>query len=177
MRKASSLIGDTSRGEDAFNKHDAQNGQGCRHHGDDPSPSSKKSKDISVDVSKIWLHASYFTVNSVDIPDGNRVNQPSPGIAVPSSAIVLAPVQARMPPTSHTISATPGDGTFVSIEPGEVKIPLPITMLMTMPKASMAPRLRVNFGPNAEVDSAPGSVPSVPLESARSGRRAPSSSD
>lgn len=62
---------------------------------------------------------------------------------MPSSAMVLAPVHARIPPTSHTTSAAPGDGTLVSMDPGEVKMPLPMTMLITMEKASTAPRLRV----------------------------------
>jgi len=63
-------------------------------------------------------------------------NKPSPGIAVPNSAKVLAPVQARTPPRSHSTSATPGEGTFASIDPGDVKMPLPMTMLMIMAKAS-----------------------------------------
>lgn len=69
---------------------------------------------------------------------------PSPSIAVPSSAKVVAPVQAKTPPINQIASAIPGDGTFVSIEPGDVKTPLPMTMLTTIPKASAAPRLRVN---------------------------------
>lgn len=66
----------------------------------------------------------------------NSCNTPSPGIAVPNSAKVLAPVQARTPPTSHSTKATPGEGTFASIDPGDVNIPLPITILMIMAKAS-----------------------------------------
>lgn len=72
-----------------------------------------------------------------------KADSPSPGIAVPSSAKVVAPVQARTPPTSHIARAIPGEGTFASIEPGEVKTPLPMTMLTTMPNASMAPRFLV----------------------------------
>lgn len=72
------------------------------------------------------------------------VQLPSPGIAVPSSAMVLAPVQASSPPTSHTIRAAPGDGTLVSIDPGEVKTPLPMTILTMMANASRAPRFRLN---------------------------------
>ena len=73
---------------------------------------------------------------------GNQ--SPSPGIAVPNSAMVLAPVQASSPPTSQTIRAAPGDGTFVSIDPGEVKTPLPMTMLTIMANASKVPRFRLN---------------------------------
>src|SRR5436190_24027879 len=69
---------------------------------------------------------------------------PSPGIAVPSSAMVEAPVHARTPPISQTTRAAPGDETWVSIDPGDVKMPLPITMLMTMAKASAVPRFLEN---------------------------------
>ncbi len=63
---------------------------------------------------------------------------------MPSSASVLAPVHASTPPTSHTTSAAPGAGTLVSIAPGDVKTPLPMTMLATMAKASAAPSVRAN---------------------------------
>lgn len=58
--------------------------------------------------------------------------------------MVLAPVQAKTPPTSHITNATPGDGTFVSMDPGDVKMPLPITMLTTMANASVVPRFLEN---------------------------------
>jgi hypothetical protein len=32
-----------------------------------------------------------------------------------------------------------GEGTFASIDPGDMKTPLPMTMLMTMANASMTP--------------------------------------
>lgn len=51
---------------------------------------------------------------------------PSPGNAVPSSAIVALPVQARRPPTSHIKRAAPGDGTLVSTAAGEAKMPEPV---------------------------------------------------
>lgn len=63
--------------------------------------------------------------------------------------MVLAPVHAKTPPTIHTRSAAPGDGTLESMDPGEVKTPLPMTMLTTMANASTAPRLRVNVPPPA----------------------------
>ena len=72
------------------------------------------------------------------------VDIPSPGMAVPNSAMVLAPDQAKMPPTSHTTSAIPGEGTFVSIDPGDVNIPLPMTMLMMIANAFSVPKLRAN---------------------------------
>jgi hypothetical protein len=71
-------------------------------------------------------------------------DRPSPGIAVPSSANVDAPVQARTPPTSHMINDAPGEGTFASIAPGDVKIPLPMTIFMMMANASRVPRFCLN---------------------------------
>lgn len=64
-------------------------------------------------------------------------------MAVPSSASVLAPAQANMPPVNHITNAIPGLGTFVSILPGDVKTPLPMTMLTKMPYAAAAPKAGV----------------------------------
>ena len=89
---------------------------------------------------------------------------PSPGIAVPSSAMVLAPVQASRPPTSQTIRAAPGDGTLVSMDPGDVKMPLPTTMLTMMANASSAPKFRLNVPCSPWADSASrGSWPACPV--------------
>lgn len=67
---------------------------------------------------------------------------PSPGNAVPSSAMVNAPVHARIPPRSHMSNEAPGDGTLASMGPGEEKTPEPITMLIRRAKPSTARRLR-----------------------------------
>lgn len=61
--------------------------------------------------------------------------------------MVDAPVHASTPPISHTTSAAPGDGTFVSMDPGDVKMPLPITILITIAKASAVPRVLENEDP------------------------------
>lgn len=79
---------------------------------------------------------------------------PSPGIAVPSSAMVDAPVHASTPPMSHTTNATPGEGTLVSMDPGDVKIPLPITILITIAKASAVPRVLENEDPGTSASVA-----------------------
>lgn len=52
-----------------------------------------------------------------------------------------------MPATSQTTRAMPGEGTLVSTAPGDVKTPLPMTMPMTIPNASVVPRLRLNVPP------------------------------
>jgi len=82
---------------------------------------------------------------------------------VPSSAMVAAPVQARTPPTSHISKAAPGEGELVSMAPGEVKMPLPMTMLMTMAKASSAPRVGLKVRPLPPMVAVCGLVVAVSL--------------
>lgn len=63
---------------------------------------------------------------------------------MPSPVKVLAPVQASTPPTSHKTQAIPGDGSLAPIEPGDVRTPLLMTMLMIMAKALIVLRFRLN---------------------------------
>lgn len=59
-------------------------------------------------------------------------------------------------------NAAPGDGTFASIDPGDVKIPLPITILITIANASMVPKLRANVPPCSESEVLEGLVAAAP---------------
>jgi hypothetical protein len=76
-------------------------------------------------------------------------------MAVPNSAMVRAPVQARIPPRSQMSSPAPGEGTLASMGPGEEKTPEPITMLIRSANPSIALRLRANVprGSAASVSS------------------------
>lgn len=58
MLKSSSLVGYAIGREDAFYKDNAQNCQGRRHNGDNPSPCRQEAEDVAEDMLEIWLHAS-----------------------------------------------------------------------------------------------------------------------
>src|SRR5215212_6584259 len=61
----------------------------------------------------------------------------------------MAPASASAPPTIHTASIAPGEGTSWATSTGTKKMPPPMTLEITMAAASNGPSLRWRWTPRS----------------------------